>query len=452
MIRKGHYLLAGTLFLLLIFFLVWSVMFTEEVDLLMKADTIAFIICTFSSCALVLNKNRRLVIVYCLLNIAILGIFCFHLISMYNLSSNLVLEYFFDNSLALSFIAFISYQVITINTKALDKANESIQAANLEIQKNRTLTETLEQKVLERTEALSKNNEELQREILEREKAENRLRETQQKLVENAHKAGMAEIASDTLHNVGNTLNSIKTSAHVIEQNLNQSPQKRYSKACDLIRKHRDDLDTFLIKDPKGKAVLEYFLKLDEEFIRVFDEIGDNTNYLNEKVDTISNVILAQQNYAGTSSLIASVTLTDVINNALAIIPELIENLNIKIVKDFQSTPTMNLQKTKILFTFVNLFKNAVQAMSACDSKNRILTVKAFTEKAKVIVEISDTGSGIAPENRKRIFNHGFTTRIDGYGFGLHSCANYLSEMGATIEAQSEGLNKGSTFILTFPV
>ncbi len=452
MIRKGYFRLAGNLFLSLFLISIWWVMFTEDVDLLMKTDTIALAIAVFSSCSLVLNKNRRMTIVYCLVNTAILGAFCFYLISAYNLSSDAALEYFSDNLIALSLITFIAYQVITINAKALDRANESIQSAELEVLKNKRLTETLEQKVLERTDELSRNNIELQREILERKRVENRLRRAQQELVENAHKAGMAEVASDTLHNVGNTLNSIKTSAHIIKDNLVRSPKEKFSQACDILREHQDDLDNFITKNPKGKAILKYFLKLDEEFIKVFDKIGSNTKRLNDKVDVIANVILSQQRYAGTSSPKVSASLTDMLDDALAIIPEAIDNLNIQVTKDFQSVPIIKLQKTKILYTFVNLFKNAIQAMSECDPESRILSIKVSGNSTKVMVEISDTGSGITPENLKKIFNHGFTTKKDGYGFGLHSCANCLTEMGASIEAQSEGTDKGSTFILTFPV
>jgi len=63
-----------------------------------------------------------------------------------------------------------------------------------------------------------------------------------------------------------------------------------------------------------------------------------------------------------------------------------------------------------------------------------------------------DTGCGIAPENLTRIFSHGFTTKKDGHGFGLHSGANAAKEMGGILSAESEGPGRGATFTLDLPV
>ena len=58
---------------------------------------------------------------------------------------------------------------------------------------------------------------------------------------------------------------------------------------------------------------------------------------------------------------------------------------------------------------------------------------------------------GITPENLTRIFGHGFTTKKDGHGFGLHSGALAAREMGGSLQAFSEGLGKGATFVLELP-
>jgi len=68
-----------------------------------------------------------------------------------------------------------------------------------------------------------------------------------------------------------------------------------------------------------------------------------------------------------------------------------------------------------------------------------------------VRVIISDNGIGIAPENLERVFNHGFTTRKDGHGFGLHSSALAAKELGGALTAHSDGLDRGATFTLELP-
>jgi two-component system NtrC family sensor kinase len=58
---------------------------------------------------------------------------------------------------------------------------------------------------------------------------------------------------------------------------------------------------------------------------------------------------------------------------------------------------------------------------------------------------------GIAAENLKRIFAHGFTTRKNGHGFGLHSGALAAKELGGSLRAQSVGPGQGASFVLELP-
>jgi signal transduction histidine kinase len=69
-----------------------------------------------------------------------------------------------------------------------------------------------------------------------------------------------------------------------------------------------------------------------------------------------------------------------------------------------------------------------------------------------VLLSVIDTGVGIAQENLERIFNHGFTTRKDGHGFGLHSSALAAKELGGMLHAESAGPGQGATFTLTLPL
>ncbi|TVQ96012.1 MAG: histidine kinase, partial [Desulfovibrionales bacterium] len=68
------------------------------------------------------------------------------------------------------------------------------------------------------------------------------------------------------------------------------------------------------------------------------------------------------------------------------------------------------------------------------------------------LIQITDNGMGIAPENLTRIFQHGFTTRKDGHGFGLHSGALAARELGGSLTVHSDGLGLGATFSLELPV
>lgn len=71
-------------------------------------------------------------------------------------------------------------------------------------------------------------------------------------------------------------------------------------------------------------------------------------------------------------------------------------------------------------------------------------------DRIRIVVE--DAGVGLAPENLTRIFSHGFTTKRDGHGFGLHSGANTARQLGGSLWAESKGLGCGATFILELPL
>ena len=67
-------------------------------------------------------------------------------------------------------------------------------------------------------------------------------------------------------------------------------------------------------------------------------------------------------------------------------------------------------------------------------------------------MEVTDNGEGIPKENLTRIFQHGFTTKKTGHGFGLHSGSNAAREMGGSLNVRSDGTGTGATFILELPL
>ena len=98
----------------------------------------------------------------------------------------------------------------------------------------------------------------------------------------------------------------------------------------------------------------------------------------------------------------------------------------------------------------INLITNAKQAMKDVARKELIVKTEAQDGIARIVV--CDNGYGIAPENMTRIFSHGFTTKPDGHGFGLHAGSLAAKEMGGTLQAQSDGPGQGATFTLELPL
>ena len=115
--------------------------------------------------------------------------------------------------------------------------------------------------------------------------------------------------------------------------------------------------------------------------------------------------------------------------------------------------PVISMDKHKVLQILVNLIRNAKYAMDATARRDKRLTVSIRLNPENFVeLSVTDNGIGISRDNLTRIFSHGFTTKRDGHGFGLHSGAIAAREMGGRLYARSDGANQGATFILELPL
>lgn len=314
----------------------------------------------------------------------------------------------------------------------------------LRVRTIRERNQQLEQLVAERTEELKEKNQDLERTLEE-------LEATKDELVEKAHKAGMADIATGVLHNVGNVLTSVNTSASLIEETARQSKLEGLIQANLLLRENIDNIDEFIVNNPKGKNLLKYYLKLEDPLKKERQKMLNQSERLNEKIKLINEIIAAQQNYAGTGIHAEQVLLDEIIDNALSLQAGSIERHNLDIEKDLRASKTVFIQRSKLIHVLVNILKNAKEAMDGMKPGEKKIVIKTWEEDNRVFLSISDTGSGIKDEHLGKIFTQGFTTKKDGHGFGLHSSANYIHEMGGSIKVHQNGKDRGATFTLYLP-
>ncbi|UZE21559.1 GHKL domain-containing protein [Pseudomonas sp. B21-056] len=285
--------------------------------------------------------------------------------------------------------------------------------------------------------------------------AQSRLRtaEAQTQLVAVARQAGMAEIATNVLHNVGNVLNSVNVSAEVLTQKLRTSKALGLSKAMQLMNQHAADLGQFLSEDDKGKLLPGYLNQVTEALAVEQKSMSDELEQLAKSIDHIKEVVAAQQSYSGVSSLCESVQIEPLIEDALRMNAGIITARRVTVQKDFSAMPAVQLDKHRVLMILVNLIKNASGAMVNMSDRQPLITLHTeLTPEQKLIIQVIDNGEGIAEENLTRIFAHGFTTRKEGHGFGLHSCVLAAMEMGGVLRVQSEGPGQGATFTLELPI
>lgn len=302
----------------------------------------------------------------------------------------------------------------------------------------------LEEKVKKRTEELNQRNDELK-------EALKTLENTRGELVEKAHKAGMADMATGVLHNVGNILNSVKTSSAVMEDLIESSKIKGWFKANELLQKHEDNLGEFFTENPKGKQLVNYYSKLEQAVKRERSTLMEHNERLKTKVELINDVIAAQQSFASSGSYEERIDLKKIIDDVLTLQTGSSERHGIKIEKKIDSVEQVKGQRTKLMHILVNFYKNAKEALLEVPAEEKKIIIRLFQNDRNVFLSFSDNGSGINKEDLNKIFSHGFTTKANGHGFGLHSCANYMSEMGGQIKAESDGPGEGATFTLVFP-
>ncbi|MNQ96404.1 Sensor histidine kinase TodS [compost metagenome] len=298
--------------------------------------------------------------------------------------------------------------------------------------------------------ALVAVNDELEQRVEERTR---QLKDTQGELLDTARRAGMAEIATNVLHNVGNVLNSVNISAELVSRKLRNSKAQGLGKAMHLINERQQDLGSFLTEDEKGKLLPGYLNQLVEAINHEQQGMAEELTQLSKSVDHIKDIVATQQSYAGASNFLESLSISELLEDALRMNFGALTRHNVTVLKEYADIPRIMGDKHRLLLILINLISNAKYAMSNVSNHERIMTLGATIIDGETLqISVRDKGEGIAPKDMTRIFAHGFTTRKEGHGFGLHSCALAAIEMNGHLNAYSDGPGKGALFVLQVPL
>ena len=174
---------------------------------------------------------------------------------------------------------------------------------------------------------------------------------------------------------------------------------------------------------------------------------------LSTHIGHIKQIVATQQNYAKVSGLIEDISLSSLVDDALRFLESSLVRHGITVERDFETLPAIAADKHNILQILLNLLRNAKQALTEGDVERRVIRVRIRRlGENRISLAVEDTGVGLPPENLTRIFAHGFTTKVGGHGFGLHSSALAASQMGGSLRVESQGLGRGATFILDLPL
>ncbi len=340
--------------------------------------------------------------------------------------------------------ALVSFHDIT----ELDRANSSIREANSELELSRF-------KILEKNQELETTNTSLHVEMNERKKAQAEREDLHQQLVQASRQAGMADVASSVLHNVGNVLTSINVSTDILLKTLKKPMVGDVCRIASMFHEHQDNLEAFLTQDAKGKQIPSYLGMVAESLSGSHQTIQGELDSLVKKVDHIKRVIMSQQDIAHAGEVREATAVEDLMEQALLMgIPEPGE-YGIRVVREYAPVPTIMTDRHHVLQILVNVITNAKNAMVEYPATSHCLTVRILVpadRRGSVRLEVTDTGGGIKAENIPRLFAQGFTTRKAGHGIGLHSAAISAKNLGGVLQGQSAGEGRGATFMLDLPL
>jgi PAS domain S-box-containing protein len=290
------------------------------------------------------------------------------------------------------------------------------------------------------------------RDITERKRSEAKLKTAQEKLLETAREVGMAEVATGVLHNVGNVLNSVSVTAESIQKRVRGSKISYLSDVVGLFKEHTNELGTFMTNEDRGKKIPAFLANLSTELIDEQERCLEALEELTKHVQHVGDIIQLQQSHSKTKGLIEPTSIEEIMEDTLKINAEMITRNSVDIIREIPHLPTLLLDRHKVLQILTNLISNAIHALSKSDSDNKILKIQVKEQKnGRLRIEVCDNGIGIPKENLTRIFEHGFTTKKKGHGFGLHSTALSANELNGSIKAHSDGPGKGAVFTVELP-
>jgi signal transduction histidine kinase len=280
------------------------------------------------------------------------------------------------------------------------------------------------------------------------------LKDAQANLLQQAHEAGMAEMAVGILHNIGNAVTPAKVGVFRLSSRMEKKPLLRdlptaLSEIAALI-------PSFTSLSDSEKERLLTIIKLvpaaiDEEYAFNAEEV----ERIRRKLNHIDSIISLQMRYAQLVGDVESIDLPLVVEDALTLLDDALQKNSVRIIKRFEQVPPVRIEKTKLIQIIVNLIKNGYEAMDNVPAEDRVLVLAIRHERGpadNLVLSVKDNGIGFAPDKRQQLFQFGYSTKSKGSGFGLHSCANYLIARNGSISAHSEGLNKGAEFVVRLAV
>ena len=280
------------------------------------------------------------------------------------------------------------------------------------------------------------------------------LKKAQAELLRQAHEAGMAEMAVGILHNIGNAITPAKVSTALLIKRINESRIRNHLKEV-MTRLYNYLADPGDLPHDEMEQLKQLVTVMPDAVIEEYDHINSEIKRIRDKHEHIESIIHLQLRYARLSGNTENVNVSKVMLDSLEMLADSVSKYSVTIKKDIDpDLPFIRIEQSKLLQVMINLVKNALEAMRDTAPNDRNLTISAHldTDREFITIAIKDSGMGFAPEEKEKLFTFGYTSKREGSGFGLHSCANFLIANNGSIEAKSNGPGMGAEFIVHLPL
>lgn len=263
-----------------------------------------------------------------------------------------------------------------------------------------------------------------------------------------SRRAGMADVATGVLHNVGNVLNSINVSVQVTSERLTALRTKGLTRVIELLERNLPGASS---ADTTHKIV-DYLRQLTGYLEEQKSLLVQEVSSMQHHIDHVKRVIGKQQDYAQAIGVFEQCELAHIVDDAFSLASDSLKRYGIKVVRRYETITSLRVDRHKVLQILINLVSNAIYAVRTSHTNDRLILAQVDTvSRDRMRVTIQDNGVGISAVHLPRLFTHGFTTKESGHGFGLHTSAIAAKELGGELRGASDGTNLGATFELELP-
>lgn len=307
-----------------------------------------------------------------------------------------------------------------------------------------------ERSLLDSADHLNGLLEELKLEIIEKNKVKIELEKNMKQRELLSRQAGMHEIASEMLHNLGNILNSVNVSVSHLETLFDE--QNSVDKIQKIVQKiHHDgenqEIDFIFL-------IAKYLTILTEKSLNSREQFDQEIETLKENLMSLNMIIQQQKKHIGSVNLDEQFDLNEAIKEVIKLNENTLVKHKVKVNTELGQIPKICLDRYQISQVLNHLVINgALSYVTTKDGIEKTFFIKTHAlNDTQIEVLFKDQGIGIEKHDLNQIFQSKISHGKQSNEVDLHYSANVIKNLGGALQAFSEGKNNGACFSIVIPI